>query len=76
MGETLAQNRFAVPEPFLGPDHFGLKVREVGNTKVFEFAHLEQIPHTFLRIQLGAEPGSRSKWMRFQTLGFSSETNR
>ena len=37
MGDTLAQDRFPMPEPFL--------------TKVLEFAPLEQIPHAFLRIE-------------------------
>ena len=56
MGNTLAQDRFAVPEPFLGTHQFGLKLLEVGSTKVLEFAPLEQIPHAFLWIEFGSIP--------------------
>lgn len=34
MGDTLAQDRFPMPEPFLGTHSFGLKLLEVGSTKV------------------------------------------
>ena len=51
MGDTLAQDRFAMSEPFLGTQQFCAEVIEVSSTKVLEFAPLEQIPHAFLRIQ-------------------------
>lgn len=51
MGETLAQTGFAMPEPFFGMEQFRAELNEVGSTKVFEFASLEQIPHPFLRIE-------------------------
>jgi hypothetical protein len=38
MGDTLAQDRFAMPEPFLGPHQFPLKLSEISSTKVLEFA--------------------------------------
>jgi hypothetical protein len=51
MGDTLAQDRFAMSEPFLGTQQFCAELIEVSSTKVLEFAPLEQIPHAFLRIQ-------------------------
>src|SRR5579885_2455383 len=56
MGDTLAQDRFAMPEPFLGPHQFSLKLSEISNTKVLEFAPLEQIPHALLRIEFWCIP--------------------
>jgi hypothetical protein len=53
MCDTLAQDRFAMPEPFLGPHQFGAELLEVGSTKVLQFTPLEQIPHPFLRIEFG-----------------------
>lgn len=52
MGETVAQTGFAMPEPFFGMEQFRAKLHEIGSTKIFEFAPLEQIPHPFLRVQL------------------------
>ena len=52
MGDTLAQDGFAMSEPFLGTQQFGAEVIEVDSTKVLEFAPFEQIPHPFLWIQL------------------------
>ncbi len=51
MGDTLAQDRFPMPEPFLGPHHFCLKLIEISSTKVLEFPPLEHIPHALLWIQ-------------------------
>ena len=51
MGDTLAQGGFAMPEPFLGAYQFGAKLLEVNSTKIFEFAPLEQIPHSLLGIE-------------------------
>src|SRR6266700_4218297 len=51
MGDTLAQDRFTMSEPFLGAQQFCAELLEVGSTKVFQFAPLEQIPHPFLGIQ-------------------------
>jgi hypothetical protein len=51
MGDTLAQDRFAMPEPFLSANQFCAELIEGSLTKVFEFAPLEQIPHAFLGIQ-------------------------
>ena len=48
MGDTLAQDRFAMPEPFLGAHQCCAELIEVGSTKVLKFAPLEQIPHPFL----------------------------
>ena len=45
MGDTLAQDCFPMPEPFLGTHQFRAEVLEVGSTKVLEFTPLEQI-HT------------------------------
>lgn len=69
MGDTLVQDRFAMPEPFLGSDQFPLKLLEIGSTKVLQFTPLEQIPDAFLRIQLGSVG-----WQAFQmdTLGPAS----
>jgi hypothetical protein len=53
MGDTLAQDRFAMPEPFLGPQQFRLKLLEIVSAKVLEFTPLEQIPHAFLRVEFG-----------------------
>src|SRR5579884_367260 len=53
MGDTLTQDRFAMPEPFLGPHQFRLKLLEIDSTKVLEFAPLEQIPHALLWIEFG-----------------------
>lgn len=52
MSDTLAQDGFAMPEPFPGTHQFGTELFEVGSTKVLEFAPLEQIPHALLRVQL------------------------
>ena len=52
MSETLAKTGFAMPEPFFGMDQLSPKLHEIRSTKVFEFAPLEQIPHSFLWIQL------------------------
>ena len=51
MGDTLAQDCFAMPEPFLGPHQSRLKLIEISSTKVLEFAPLEQIPYAFLGIE-------------------------
>ena len=51
MSDTLAQDRFAMPEPFLGPHQLCSKLLEIVSTKVLEFAPLEQIPHPFLWIE-------------------------
>src|SRR5258708_17330047 len=53
MDETLTKNGFAMPEPFFGAHQLGTELTEVRSTKVFEFASFEQIPHTFLWVQLG-----------------------
>jgi hypothetical protein len=53
MGDTLAQDRFPMPEPFLDTHQFCGELFEVGSTKVLEFAPLEQIPHAHLRIEFG-----------------------
>ncbi len=52
MGDTLAKNGFAMPEPFLGTQQVCAEVIEGSLTKVLEFAPLEQIPHSFLWVQL------------------------
>lgn len=52
MGETLAKSVCAMPEPFFGVDQRRAKLHEISSTKVFEFAALEQIPHSFLWIHL------------------------
>ncbi len=52
MGDALAKNGFAMPEPFLGAQQFCAELIEVSSTKVLEFSPLEQIPHSFLRVQL------------------------
>ena len=52
MGETLAKNRFAMPEPFFGPTQLQGDMRHVETTNVLEFDALEQIPDAFLRIEL------------------------
>ena len=51
MGDTLVQDRFPMPEPFLRAHQFGGELFKVGSTKVLEFASLEQIPHAFLRVE-------------------------
>lgn len=51
MSDTLAQDRFPMPEPFFGAHQFRLKLIEIGSTKVLEFASLEQIPHSLLWIE-------------------------
>lgn len=53
MGDTLAQDRFPMLEPFLGSHQFCGELFEVGNIKVLEFAQLEQIPHSCLWIEFG-----------------------
>ncbi len=53
MGNTLAQDCFAMPEPFLGPYQLRLKLLEISSTKVLEFAPLAQIPHALLWIEVG-----------------------
>src|SRR5579883_3290128 len=52
MSDTLDQRGSAMPQAFGSSSHLQRKVRQVLNTKVFQFASLEQIPHPFLRIQL------------------------
>lgn len=56
MGDTLAQDCFAMSEPFFGPYQFRLKLLEISSTKIFEFATFEQIPHAFLRIKFRGIP--------------------
>src|SRR5579862_4250019 len=51
MGETLAKDRFAMPQPFFGMTHFPLDVLYIKTTNVLEFDSFEQIPDAFLRIQ-------------------------
>jgi hypothetical protein len=41
MGDTLAKNGFAMPEPFLGPHEFAREMVQITSTKVFEFASFE-----------------------------------
>src|SRR5258708_3043216 len=52
---------------FYGSHQFCFKLLEVGNTKIFEFAPLEQIPHAFLRIEFGCVA-----WQAFQMDAFGS----
>jgi hypothetical protein len=51
MSDTLDQRGFAMPQAFGSSSHFQRKGWQVLNTKVFEFASLEQIPPPFLWIQ-------------------------
>jgi hypothetical protein len=51
MSDTLDQRGFAMPQAFGSSSHFQRKVWQVLNTKVFEFASLEQLPPPFLWIQ-------------------------
>jgi hypothetical protein len=67
VGETLGKNGSAMSEPFFGENEFLLKLLEVGNTKVFEFAPFEQIPYTFLGIEPIGVP-----WQAFQMKTLSS----
>ena len=53
MGDTLAQDCCAMPEPFLGPHQFRGELFKVGSTKILQFAPLEQIPHSILWIEFG-----------------------
>ncbi len=53
MGDTLAQDCFPMPEPFLGAHQFRGELIEVGSTKVLEFAPFEQIPDSHLGIEFG-----------------------
>ncbi|SRR5216683_3499554 len=53
MGDTLAQDCFPMPEPFLGAQQFRGELIEVGSTKVLEFAPFEQIPDSHLGIEFG-----------------------
>ncbi len=46
MGDALAKNGFAMPEPFLGAQQLCAELIEVSSTKVLEFSPLEQIPHS------------------------------
>lgn len=57
MGETLAKNRSAMPEPFFGATQLPLDVLHVETTNILEFDALEQIPHAFLRIEFRRVPG-------------------
>ncbi len=67
MGDTLAKNGFAMPEPFLGAHEFCCKMLQITSTKVFEFASFEQIPDPFVRIEFG-----RIARQAFQMETFSS----
>src|SRR6266849_3828700 len=64
MGDTLAQNGCAMPEPFLGAHEFCCKMLQITSTKVFEFASFEQIPDPFVRIEFGRIARQASKWRR------------
>ena|SRR5215469_2917389 len=57
MGNTLTKNGFAMPEPLLGAHQFGGELLEIVSTKVLEFASLQQIPHSFLWVQLRGVSG-------------------
>src|SRR5689334_12683165 len=52
MGETLAKDRFVMPQPFFGTTQFQLDVLHIKTTNILEFDALEQVPDAFLRIQL------------------------
>ena len=51
MGETLAKDRFTMPEPFFGATQVQGDMLDVETTKVLEFDTLEEIPDAFLRIE-------------------------
>jgi hypothetical protein len=53
VGETLAKNELAMPQPFFGATQFPLNVWHVKTTNILEFDALEQIPDAFLRIEGG-----------------------
>jgi hypothetical protein len=57
MGNTLTKNGFAMPEPLLGTQQFGGELLEIVSAKVLEFASLQQIPHSFLWVQLRGVAG-------------------
>jgi hypothetical protein len=52
MSETLTENRSAMSQPFFGTAQLSLNVLDVKTTNILEFDPLEQVPNTFLRIQL------------------------
>lgn len=51
MGNTLAKNSFAMPEPFFGSDEFRRELLEISSTKILQFATFEQVPYSLLWIE-------------------------
>ena len=51
MGETLAKDRFVMPQPFFGTTQFQLDVLHIKTTNILEFDALEEIPDSFLRVE-------------------------
>src|SRR5450755_253304 len=51
MGETLAKDRFTMPEPFFGATQVQGDMLDIETTKVLEFDTLKEIPDAFLWVE-------------------------